>query len=69
MRLPGAGRRSPVLPPGKMFWLGGWVMPRSSFWIGCADFWTWNEYRLILRNVACGCRAVGNPFAPGAAMA
>jgi hypothetical protein len=25
----GAGRRSPVLPPGKMFWLGGWVMQRS----------------------------------------
>ena len=29
MRLPGAGRRSPVLPPGKVFWLGGWVVQRS----------------------------------------
>src|SRR5210317_1227048 len=25
----GAGRRSPVLPPGKVFWRGGWVMQRS----------------------------------------
>ena len=24
----GAGRRSPVLPPGKVFWLGGCVMQR-----------------------------------------
>jgi len=25
----GAGRRSPVLPPGKVFWRGGWRMQRS----------------------------------------
>ena len=29
MRLPGAGRRSPVWPPSKALWLGGWVVQRS----------------------------------------
>ena len=28
MRLPRAGRRSPVLPPGKVVWLGGWGLQR-----------------------------------------
>ena len=35
----------------------------------CRGLSTWGEIGLVLRNVACERRAVGNPFAPGAPMA